>query len=80
MLEQYHNNTVENKDLPFHEWITFEEHLPLDNDDVILVWNPKVRGVYDTRSFISLQHYLYGKYMHWPNEATHWMRIQLPED
>jgi hypothetical protein len=79
ILKEYHNQTKE-KYIPPFEWIRFDEHLPLDNDDYILVWNPKAKALSDNRSFIMLQHYLYAKYMKWPNESTHWMRIALPED
>lgn len=78
ILEQYHNNTEEDKNLPWQKWIPFRDHLPLDNNDYILVWNPKVKSFYDTRSFIALQHWLYSKYMKWENEATFWMRITIP--
>jgi hypothetical protein len=78
VLEQYHNNTEEDLRLPWQKWIPFNDHLPLDNDDHIIVWNPKTKSFYDTRSFIALQHYLVSKYHKWPNEATYWMRISIP--
>lgn len=80
LLEQHHKHTKENNSLPWHKWIKFEKYLPLDNDDTILVYDKKRLGLYDTKSYIALQHYLHSKYCKYNNEPTYWMRIQLPED
>jgi hypothetical protein len=79
ILEQYHNNTEEINH-PYHKWISFKDHLPLDKDELILVRDHKFNGVYTNRSFVTLQHYLWSKYKGYSNQPTHWMRIKLPED
>ena len=80
LLESYHSNTKENKNTPYFKWILFEKQLPLDNDDTILVYDKKRLGLYDTKSYIALQHYLHSKYCNYDNEPTYWMRINIPED
>ena len=78
ILEQYHNNTEEDSNLPWQKWIPFSDHLPLDNDDYIIVWSKTAKSFYDTRSFVALQHYLHSKYCGYPIETTYWMRISIP--
>lgn len=78
MLEQYHNNTEE-KDLPYHKWILFKDHLPLDIHQPILIYDPKWDSLYEAVSFVQLQHALYDKYTKLRNTPSHWMRIKKPE-
>lgn len=79
ILEQYHNNVEENKKLPYFKWISFIHHLPLDNNDPILVYEPKWNRLYDSKSLIALQHYLWSRYNKYNNTPTHWMRLKLPK-
>lgn len=80
LLEQHHKHTKENNSLPWHKWIKFEKYLPLDNDDHVLVYAKKQLGLYDTRSRIALQHYLWDKHNQYGREYNYWMRISIPED
>jgi len=80
LLETYHNATKENKNTPYFKWIKFKDQLPLDNDDQIFVFSKKFLGLYDTKSYIALQHYLHSKWMKYDNEPDYWMRVKLPED
>jgi hypothetical protein len=79
LLEQYHINSKENKNLPYFKWIKYSEHFPLDNKEPILIYDVKYSRMYDTLSFIGLQHYLLDRYNKYDNEPSHWMRLKLPE-
>jgi hypothetical protein len=83
ILEQYHSNTKE-KDLPYHEWIRFKDHLPLDENKPILIYDKQWSSMYDGVSFVQLQHALYDKYTKHRNDPanapSHWMRIKKPEE
>lgn len=79
LLEQYHNNTKENKNLPYFKWISLDKHLPLDIDEPVLVYGKRFSTIYDSKSYIVLQHYLHSKMCGYGNEPSHWMRLKLPE-
>lgn len=78
MLEQYHNS-VKEKDIPYHEWIRFEDHFPLDENKPILLYDKSKKAFYDGFSFVALQHTLHSKFMNYDNVPSHWMRIKTPE-
>lgn len=79
ILEQYHQHTKEKQDLPYYKWILFKDHLPLDENKPILLYDPKMDGIFDGFSFVALQHSLYCSYMKYDDPPTHWMRIKKPE-
>ena len=79
LLEQYHKQTTESKNLPYFKWIPITEHAPLDNNEPILIYDQKYSRMYDTRSYIALQHYLQSKYKKYDNIPSYWMRLKLPE-
>jgi len=80
LLEQHHKLTIENKNLPYFEWIPIGEHVPLDTKEPVLIYDSKYSRMYDTLSFIALQHYLWSKYKKYDNIPSHWMRLKLPEE
>ena len=80
ILEQYHNHTKEDKSLPYHEWIKFKDHLPLDENKPILLYDKSRDNMFDGFSFVALQHALHSKYMNYDNIPSHWMRIKKPEN
>ena len=80
VLEQYHNHTKEDKSLPYHEWIKFKDHLPLDENKPILLYDKSRDNMFDGFSFVALQHALHSKYMNYDNIPSHWMRIKKPEN
>ena len=80
LLEAHHSNTKENKNTPYFKWIPFKKQLPLDNNDTILVYGKKFSQLFDTQSYIALQHYLHSRYCDYDNKPTYWMRIKLPEE
>lgn len=77
LLEQHHLN-IKKVDLPYHEWIPFKDHLPLDEHQPILVYDAKWDSIYEAISFVQLQHALYDKYTKLRNTPSHWMRIKKP--
>ena len=78
ILEQYHLNTKE-KNLPYHKWIRFKDHLPLDENKPILLYDKSRDNMFEGFSFVALQHALHSKYMNYDNTPSHWMRIKKPE-
>jgi len=80
ILEQYHQHTKEKQDLPFYKWIKYEDHLPLDQNKPILIYDANRDTMFDGFSFVALQHSLYSSYMKYENQPTHWMRIKKPEN
>lgn len=79
MLEQYHQHTKEKQDLPFYKWIKYKDHLPLDENKPILIYDANKDTIFDGFSFVALQHSLYSSYMKYDEQPTHWMRIKKPE-
>ena len=80
ILEQYHQHTKEKQDLPFYKWIKCKNHFPLDENKPILVYDSKTDSMYDSISFVTLQHMLFCRYMKYKSSSIHyWMRIKKPE-
>jgi len=79
LLEQHHNHTKEDKDIPYHEWIRFEDHLPLNEHQPILIYDAKWDSMYEAISFVQLQHALYDRYTKLRDTPSFWMRIKKPE-
>lgn len=79
LLKQYHDHTTEDKSLPYFKWFKITDVLPLDIDEPVLVYGEKFDCIYDSRSYIVLQHYLHSKWCGYDNEPSHWMRLKLPE-
>jgi len=80
ILDQYHLHTKEKQDLPFYKWIKYKDHLPLDENKPILIYDANRDNIFDSFSFVALQHSLYSSYMKYDNQPTHWMRIKRPEN
>jgi hypothetical protein len=79
ILEQYHQHTKEKHDISYYKWIPFKNHLPLDENKPILIYDPTMDSITDGISFVALQHSLYSSYMKYDQTPTHWMRIKRPE-
>ena len=80
LLEQHHTHTEEDKSLPYYKWFRLTDVPPLDIDEPVLVYGKMFNTIYDSKSYIVLQHFLHSKWCGYDNEPSHWMRIKIPEE